>query len=124
MSSTTQSMRLAVSLNEKDIIKMIVEFLNNRDLYISMLDLERETGVINGAYSDDILFLRQLILDGQWDDVIEFIQPLKSIEAFNSKQFQYLIMKYQYLELLCLKCEASTVDNQLSVDQLVKLVFF
>ena len=38
------SMRLAVSLNEKDIIKMIIEFLNNRDLYISMLDLERETG--------------------------------------------------------------------------------
>jgi hypothetical protein len=45
MSSTmSASMRLAVSLNEKDIIKMIIEFLNNRDLYISMLDLERETG--------------------------------------------------------------------------------
>ena len=45
-----------------------------RDLHIAQATLERETGVINGQYSDDLLFLRQLILDGQWDDVIEFIQ--------------------------------------------------
>ena len=42
-----------------------------------MLSLERETGVINAIVSDDMLFLRQLILDGQWDDVLEFIQPLE-----------------------------------------------
>lgn len=101
---------------------MIVEFLANRDLNISMLDLERETGIINASHSDDILFLRQLILDGQWDDAIEFIQPLKQIELFDSKHFYFNIMKYQYLELLCLKSEANYSngsDNQLSVDQLV-----
>lgn len=38
------------------------------------LSLERESGVINGVFSDDVLFLRQLMLDGQWDDVLEFIQ--------------------------------------------------
>jgi hypothetical protein len=119
MSAAANNMRVAINLNEKDIIKLIIEFLANRDLNISMLDLERETGVINGAYSDDMLFLRQLILDGQWDDAIEFIQPLKQIDLFNSKQFYYIVMKYQYLELLCLKTEANTIDNQLSVDQLV-----
>ena len=80
-------MKININITEKDVIKLIIEFLANRELNISMLDLERETGVINGAYSDDILFLRQLILDGQWDDALEFIQPLKQIEAFNSKQF-------------------------------------
>lgn len=88
-----------------------------------MLDLERETGVINSNYSDDILFLRQLILDGQWDDAIEFVQPLKQIGDFDSRQFHFIVMKYQYLELLCLKSEAANTngntDNQLSVDQLV-----
>jgi hypothetical protein len=113
------TMKININIAEKDVIKLIIEFLANRDLNISMLDLERETGVINAAYSDDILFLRQLILDGQWDDALEFIQPLKQIESFNSKQFHFLIMKYQYLELLCLKSEANTIDNQLSVDQLV-----
>ena len=113
-------MKISVNLNDKDIIKLVIEFLANRELNISMLDLERETGVINGEYSDDILFLRQLILDGQWDDALEFIQPLKQIELFNSKHFHFLIMKYQYLELLCLKTEANVNEvNQLSVEQLV-----
>jgi hypothetical protein len=123
--STSTAMKVAINLNERDIIKLIIEFLSNRELNISMLDLERETGVINGAYSDDLLFLRQLILDGQWDDAIEFIQPLKQIELFNSKQFYFTVMKYQYLELLCLKSEANTIDNQvcLCLVRLVSLVW-
>ena len=68
--------------------------------------LERETGVINGQYSDDLLFLRQLILDGQWDDVIEFIQPLASLPAFNYKQFLFTILRAKFVELMCIKCEA------------------
>jgi hypothetical protein len=55
--------------------------------------LERETGVINGNYSDDLLFLRQLILDGQWDDVIEFISPLATLPAFDYDRFKFLILK-------------------------------
>jgi hypothetical protein len=118
-SPQTAQMKISINLNERDIIKLIIEFLANRELNISMLDMERETGLINASFSDDILFLRQLILDGQWDDALEFIQPLKAIESFNVKQFYYLILKHQYLELLCLKSEANVVDNQLSVDQLV-----
>jgi hypothetical protein len=76
-------------------------------------------GIINGSYSEDILFLRQLILDGQWDDVIDFVQPLKTIDSFDAKQFIYIVLKYQFLELLCLKTEAQT-ENDLSVEQIVK----
>lgn len=72
-----------LTVNEVDVVKLVAEFLQNRTLNISMLSVERETGIINGIFSDDMLFLRQLILDGQWDDVIDFIQPLISIEAFN-----------------------------------------
>ena len=85
---------------------MTCEFLQNRDLHISLATVERETGVINGQYSDDILFLRQLILDGQWDDVIEFIQPLASLPAFNYKQFLFTILRAKFVELMCIKCEA------------------
>lgn len=70
-----------LSLREEDVVRLSLEFLNSRELHISQLSLERETGVINGAYSDDVLFLRQLILDGQWDDVLEFIQPLEAIQV-------------------------------------------
>lgn len=95
-----------LGLREEDVVRLTLEFLHNRELHISQLSLERETGVINGQYSDDVLFLRQLILDGQWDDVIEFIQPLEALQAFNMKQFRYSILKHKYIELLCIKSEA------------------
>lgn len=98
------SARLA--LREEDVIRLALEFLDNRQLHISQLSLERETGVINGQFSDDILFLRQLILDGQWDDVIEFIQPLEALQAFDIKKFCYTILRHKYIELLCIKSEA------------------
>lgn len=93
-------------LREEDVVKLSCEFLHNRDLHISLATLERETGVINGQYSDDLLFLRQLILDGQWDDVIEFIQPLTSLPTFNYKGFIFTVLKAKFVELMCIKTEA------------------
>jgi len=70
--------------------------------------LERESGVINGDFSDDLLFLRQLILDGQWDDVLEFIQPLAALAAFDQNAFAFAVLKAKFVELLCLKGDEST----------------
>ena len=90
-------------LKEEDVIRMILEFLSNRELTISQLSIEREIGIHNGLFSDDLLFLRQLILDGQWNDCLQFIEPLQIIETFNSKIVQYFLFKHKYLELLCLR---------------------
>ncbi|XP_076092174.1 WD repeat-containing protein 47-like isoform X2 [Mytilus galloprovincialis] len=110
-----------LSINEADIVRLVLEFLQNRELNISMLSVERETGIVNGIFSDDMLFLRQLILDGQWDDVIEFIQPLGSIDGFDLQKVQYIVMKHKYLELLCIKSEPSAFQNyELTVDEVVK----
>ncbi|KAG2457666.1 WDR47 protein, partial [Polypterus senegalus] len=75
-----------LNIKEEDIIKLILDFLNLRRLHNSMLALEKETGVINGLYSDDVLFLRQLFLDGEWDEVLRFIQPLECIDKFDSNR--------------------------------------
>lgn len=40
----TGALRVDVSLAERDAIKLILDFLQQRELYISMLDIERETG--------------------------------------------------------------------------------
>ncbi|XP_033730148.1 WD repeat-containing protein 47-like [Pecten maximus] len=110
-----------ITINEGDVVKLVAEFLENRELNIAMLSLERETGLINGMYSDDLLFLRQLILDGQWDDVIDFIQPLSSADGFNGKQLHYLIMKHKYLELLCIKSDPTAMQNyEFTVEEVVK----
>lgn len=47
-----------INVKEVEIIKVILDFLNSRKLHISMLALEKESGVINGLFSDDMLFLR------------------------------------------------------------------
>lgn len=113
-----------LTLREEDVVRLALEFLHNRELHISQLSLERETGVINGCYSDDVLFLRQLILDGQWDDVLEFIQPLESLQSFDMRKFSYTILKHKYIELLCIKSEANvqgtSVDN--AVEEVVKVL--
>ncbi|KAF7279089.1 hypothetical protein GWI33_007639 [Rhynchophorus ferrugineus] len=113
-----------LTLREEDVVRLALEFLHNRELHITQLSLERETGVINGNYSDDVLFLRQLILDGQWDDVLEFIQPLEALKTFDMRKFSYAILKHKYIELLCIKSEAnvqgSSVDN--AVEEVVKVL--
>ncbi|XP_032681473.1 WD repeat-containing protein 47 isoform X7 [Odontomachus brunneus] len=117
-----------LTLREEDVVRLTLEFLHSRDLHISQLSLERETGVINGQYSDDVLFLRQLILDGQWDDVLEFIQPLEALSDFDMRKFTYSILRHKYVELLCIKSEANiiatstnnSVDN--AVEEVVKVL--
>jgi hypothetical protein len=118
------SLNSRLALREEDIIRISLEFLNNRELHISQLSLERETGVINGVYSDDVLFLRQLVLDGQWDDVLEFIQPLEALSSFDMKLFKYTILRHKYIELLCIKSEAGeiTVGGQSTVEGAVEEV--
>uniref|UniRef100_A0A8C9QXC5 WD repeat domain 47 n=1 Tax=Scleropages formosus TaxID=113540 RepID=A0A8C9QXC5_SCLFO len=100
-----------INVKEVEIIKLILDFLNSRKLHITMLALERESGVINGLYSDDMLFLRQLILDGQWDEVLQFIQPLECMETFDKKRFHYIILRQKFLEVLCVNNAMSAEDE-------------
>lgn len=107
-------------LEEAEVVRLVLEFLANRDLSITQLALERESGVINGAYSDDLLFLRQLILDGQWDDALDFVQPLEDMESFDSKRFKFSLLKHKFLELLCIRSEAGLLQSaDLGVDEMV-----
>ena len=109
-----------VSFSESDVVRLILEFLANRELRISMLSLERETGVINGVFSDDLLFLRQLILDGHWDDAIDFVQPLGSVDGFDIVRFRYAVCRHKYLELLCVRADAAPGCDAGAVDEVVR----
>lgn len=64
-----------INVKEVEIIKVILDFLNSRKLHISMLALEKESGVINGLYSDDMLFLRC----SAWDSSSSVIWKHKAV---------------------------------------------
>ena len=114
--------RTHLVLREEDVVKLVCEFLENRSMTISQVSLERESGVINGDLSDDIVFLRQLILDGQWEDCLEFIQPLSTLQTFDYNLFNYLILKHKYVELLCIKNEIPLGNTESAVEEVVKVL--
>jgi len=109
-------------LREQDVVKLACEFLENREMNITQIALERESGVINGDLSDDVIFLRQLILDGQWEDCLEFIQPLSQLPTFNTQLFQFILLKHKFLELLCIKSEVNLEPPDTAVDQVVNIL--
>ncbi|KAI1287599.1 WD repeat-containing protein 47 [Halotydeus destructor] len=108
-----------ITLKEEDVARLVIEFLSNRDLNISQMSLERETGVYNGHYSDDVLFLRQLILDGQWDDALMFIKPIQALPEFEAGKVCYELLKHKFLELLCLQTEDGYQDSNGAMGELV-----
>ncbi|KAI5101787.1 WD repeat-containing protein 47 [Silurus meridionalis] len=120
----TMTAEETINIKEAEIIKLVLDFLNCRKLHISMLALEKESGVINGLYSDDMLFLRQLILDGQWEEVLQFIQPLESIEKFDKKRLWFIILQQKFLEALCVNNAMTASEDpqnlQLTMQEAVK----
>ncbi|KAL5107852.1 WD repeat-containing protein 47 [Taenia crassiceps] len=93
-----------LSIQESDVLKLILEFLEKRGLAFSQIALERESGVVNGSFNEDILFFRQLILQGHWDDALEYLKPLKDPPLqLDLRPARFLILKQKFLELLCLR---------------------
>jgi len=51
-------------------------------------------------YGKETQFLRQLILEGQWDDAENFLKPAQGRTGFDYDNLLFLIRKQKYLELL------------------------
>ncbi|KAL5960746.1 WD repeat-containing protein 47 [Taenia solium] len=100
----TSARLVKLSIQESDVLKLILEFLEKRDFAFSQIALERESGVVNGSYNEDILFFRQLILQGHWDDALEYLKPLKDPPLqLDLRSARFIILKQKFLELLCLR---------------------
>ena len=109
-----------IRIREEDLLKLVLDFLTSRNLNVSMRTLEKESGVVNSPYTEDILFLRELILDGDWDEVLLFAQPFDGLVEFDSKQFKYLILKQKFLELLSLKSHIVGKQAANSIEDVMK----
>lgn len=107
-------------MREEDLLKLVLDFLTARNLNVSMRTLEKESGVVNCPFTEDILFLRELILDGDWDEVLLFAQPFEGLREFDSKKFKYLILKQKFLELLSLKSHIVGKQAANSIEDVMK----
>ena len=108
-----------ISIQEEHILKLILEFLSSRKYYKSSRSLEKETGVTTNSFSENISFFRNLVLDGDWPAVREFGEPLADIPAFESRKFNFLVSKQEYLEILFEKCEGNLIHGESLRDRLL-----
>ena len=82
-----------------DMIIMILDYLHNNNLIDSLITLENETNISLFSYNKEISFLRKLIIDGIWDEVINFLSPLKENKNFNYQLANYYIRFQEFFEL-------------------------
>jgi hypothetical protein len=65
-----------------------------------MLALEQETEMSLFKYSQEIQFLRQLILDGNWSQVENLLKAVSRKGKFDLNRGIFHIKKQSYLEIL------------------------
>ncbi|XP_046844287.1 WD repeat-containing protein 47-like isoform X2 [Xenia sp. Carnegie-2017] len=101
-----------VFVKEEQVLKLILKFLHSRKYFKSARALEKETGAASSLYAENVKFFRDLVLDGEWDAVREFAEPLADIPSFDYRKFQFLVAKQEYLEILFEKEIDSLKNNK------------
>ncbi|XP_068733757.1 WD repeat-containing protein 47-like isoform X2 [Montipora capricornis] len=110
----------SVVVEDRQVVKLILEFLDSRKLHNTMRSLEKEAGIVNCSLSDDILFLRDLVLDGEWEAILIFAQPFEGIDGFDSKRFRYIVLKQKFMEVLYFKSGFGGNSTSYSIEDLIK----
>lgn len=79
-----------------------------------MLSLEEESSICLFKYGKEIGFIRQLILDGNWDDLENFFDSAQLRDKIDYNQIAFQIGRQKYLELL----ESQQLDKNYVVEAL------
>ena len=87
-----------IELNRRGLIKLLRDLLGHAQLTQSMVALERETGLLPDEYPAELLFFRDLVLEGEWSEVVNLVQLLSHSESYSD--VMYAIERQRFLELL------------------------
>eukprot|EP00111_Clytia_hemisphaerica_P002552 TCONS_00007274-protein len=112
-----------LTIVEEDLIKLIEDYLETRDYHVTLRTLERESSITNCDYSDVVLFVRELVLDGDFDEVLRFGNSLKSIESnedFDQRRFNYIVLRQKFIELIYKKAHILDKQNIETVSEVMR----
>lgn len=91
-----------LQINHKDVELLVLvssltsyskDYLQENRLLKTMLALEEEAGIQLFKYGKETQFLRQLILEGQWEDAENFLKPAQGRTGFDYDNLLFLIRK-------------------------------
>lgn len=68
-----------LSIKKSNMLLIILDYIKEEGYEKSFISLEQESGISLFEYPKEISFLRNLIINGQWSNVEEFILPMKDV---------------------------------------------
>eukprot|EP01135_Chromosphaera_perkinsii_P001150 Nk52_evm7s159 gene=Nk52_evmTU7s159 len=105
-----------------DILRLVMGFLAEGSFISSLRALENEVQGGGGPtdqstappillehYEPELAYLRDLILDGNWCEAIDFIAPFKSVSFFEYNGVKFQMHKGRFLEMLSLQPQQDAV---------------
>ena len=116
-----------IVVSERSIFLSVLEFLKHHEMFEALRCLEVETGLsVDSPLTEDIDFLRQVILDGDWRRAEEFLDVFATDEyvpVLNDAVNEALLVlrKQLFLELLERSPEASTKAVKHALDRIAEL---
>ena len=107
-------------INEENVIKTVLEFLSSRNYHVAMRTLEKESCIVNCNLSNEVLFLRELVLDGDFDEILQVGNSFAWRTDFNHNFFNYVVLRQKFIELIYMKSHILGKDSCSSVEDVVK----
>ena len=84
-------------MSEALIRSMLAYFLEEK-FYRALFALEKDSGVHFRSFGREMDFLYDLICDGLWSEVLDFLAPFASSKEFDFSKCVFLIKKQVFLE--------------------------
>ena len=112
-------LRSMKTIKKSDIILFIMDFLYNEHLDKALISLEQETNISLFNYPKELLVLRNLILEGNWNESEEIINSINqnNINNFPYHKAVFELKKQQFLEAV--ESEPNQSSNGGDVENLV-----
>ena len=83
---------------KNDILMLIMDYLYSTDLIDSLIAIEKETKQSIFSYNKELSFLRKLIIEGNWEEVENFLFPLKTNSHFDFSSAIYSLKLQKFFE--------------------------
>ena len=112
-------LRSMKTIKKSDIILFIMDFLYNEHLDKALISLEQETNISLFNYPKELLVLRNLILEGNWNESEEIINSINqnNLNNFPYRKAIFELKKQQFLEAV--ESEPNQSSNGGDVENLV-----
>ena len=96
-----------VVLQKGELLRAVIQFLQEAGLVHSMRALEQESGLTTQPLSVEMYCLRDMALRGQWHHIFKYLSPLEGVKGVDIGEIRMKVCKQEFLEQL-----RGTVDTK------------